>query len=414
MLKLLHIAREEIHYHTHQWTFYLVTFSVPLIFAAVGAMPRLQATAAQTPLASVETVFTEDVVVTVPTGYVDLANLIKVVPTAQAKNFRAFPNESAARQALAHGEIESFYLIPHDYLATGEVAQYSNAPQLLASTDTPVKKLLHDNLLALLDNPALAKRLDKPVTVILRGPPAPLFNFLPHDLDTQRLFSAALVASLFAYTMNVGGSLVIRSLQREIKMRVLEILITHTTPAQFIGGKLLGLTSLALVQVCLSLLVGWWVYGKNPDGSGPAALSIIDLAYSFPYLFSGFLAYCGVMMSLAALWPNMRDSGLILASARIIGLTPLVGILFILPNLNGELSIILTIFPPTAVLLMPFRLLLSEVPLWQWVVGLIGVAGWAMFWIWLSIQLFRARPLLTGQPFSLTKKTLIQTWHRII
>ncbi len=404
MLKLLQIAREEIWYHTRQWTFYLVTFGMPLLFAAMGALPRLQTVAQKTPFASIETVFTVDERVTVPTGYVDYAHLITVVPPDEAKNFRAFVDEPAARQALLQGEIESYYVIATDYITSGKVVQYSPKPQLLARTDSPVRTLLHDNLLKTLDNPTLSARLDKPVTVISHGPPAPLFSFLPTDLDINRLVSAGLVVGLFAYTINVGGSLLIRSLQREVKMRVLEILITSTTPTQFIGGKLLGLSMLALGQISLSLLAALWIYGNNPDGSGPTALPIVALAYSLPYLFLGFLAYGGGVMCLAALWPNSKESSLMLTLARLTALTPLIGVLFILPNLNGWLAITLTLFPPTAALLMPFRLLtIDGVPFWQWAVGLMGLIGWTIFWLWLSTRLFRTRPLLTQQPFWVVK-----------
>ncbi|MCB0181045.1 MAG: hypothetical protein KDI62_22650, partial [Anaerolineae bacterium] len=57
MRKLFTVAREEISFHLRQWTFYVSLLTIPLLFAAVGALPRLRNAAHQAPLPSVETVF---------------------------------------------------------------------------------------------------------------------------------------------------------------------------------------------------------------------------------------------------------------------------------------------------------------------------------------------------------------------
>jgi ABC-2 type transport system permease protein len=370
---------------------------MPLLFATIGAIPRLQTTAEEMPLPDVETVFTIDETLTVHTGYVDYAELITYVPSEQAENLRAFPDETTAKNALLHGDIESYYVIATDYITSGNVTQYSNNPQLLAHTDIPMRRLLHSNLIKTIDDPLIAARVENPVDVTLNGPPPPKFGFLPANFDIQRLLSAGLVVGLFAYAINVCGALLIRALQREVKMRVLEILITSTTPTQFIGGKMVGLIALALLQVSLTLLATIWVYGNNPDGSGPAALPLTALIFSLPYLFLSLVAYSGMVMSMAAVWPDPRESGLLLSLARLIVMAPLGGVLFILTDLNGPLSVGLTIFPLTSGLLMPFRLLLSSVPLWQWTLGLICLFPWSIFTVVISIRLFRTRGLLTGQ-----------------
>jgi ABC-2 type transport system permease protein len=332
-----------------------------------------------------------------PVGYVDEAGLIKMTPASGGDNFHSFADETAASEALRQGKIESYYIIAADYLRSGQVVQYTYNPQLLAETDGAVRALLRLNLIHSLDDPELAARLEKPVQLVRYGPARPVARFIPADLNLRKLVSAGLVVGLFVYVINVGGNLLLRALQREVRARVLEVMVVSTTPEQFIGGKLLGLTSLTLAQAGLALAAGAVVYGQNPDGSGPAALPLTALALSLPYLVCGFLAYCGGIMGVAALWPNFRESGLLLASLRLLSLTPLIGGLFILPDMDGVISIGLTLFPATSYLLMPFRLLLTEVPMWQWSVGLCLLVAWTVLWVWLSMRLFRAHGLLTGR-----------------
>jgi ABC-2 type transport system permease protein len=400
MIKLLHIAREEMGYHLRQWTFYLSAIGMPLVFAAIGAFPRLQTVAAETPLASVETILTETDEITAPTGYVDQAGLITTIPADQTDMVQAFFDEGQAEAALEQGEIESYYVIADDYIHSGRVVQYSNNPQLLADGDAIIRQLLRGALLHTLDDPDRAARLMQPVALTRRGPPPSAVSFFPADLDMSRLISAGLLAGLFAYVISLGGNLLLRALHREVRARVLEMMVVSATPEQFIGGKLLGLTTLVLGQAGLALLAGLFVYGQNPDGSGPSALPLVTVALSFPFLLLGFLGYCGTIMSIAALWPTFRESGSLLTVMRLLVLSPLIGALFILPQANGLTAVSLTLLPLTSPLLMPFRLLITEVPLWQRGLGLSILAAWTTFLIWLSMRLFRVYSILTGRPIN--------------
>ncbi|MFQ5616940.1 MAG: hypothetical protein ACE5GO_10855, partial [Anaerolineales bacterium] len=184
----------------------------------------------------------------------------------------SLPPRAAPPEALQAGEIESYYLIRANFPDTGEVVQFTLDPQLIAGTDDAVEKLLKDNLLLALDDPLLARRLEDPLNLVRDGPPQPVFRFVPAGLDLGVLASAGLVAMLFTYITNSSGFLLLHALRRESEARILEILVASTTPAQFIGGKLLGLSALVFGQASLSLGGSLLVYGRNAGMFGPAAL----------------------------------------------------------------------------------------------------------------------------------------------
>ncbi|MDH3675529.1 MAG: hypothetical protein OES12_08535, partial [Anaerolineae bacterium] len=54
--KLLIVAQQEIWYHLRQWTFYMTILVMPLVFAALGALPRLRDVAQEASLPRVETI----------------------------------------------------------------------------------------------------------------------------------------------------------------------------------------------------------------------------------------------------------------------------------------------------------------------------------------------------------------------
>jgi ABC-2 type transport system permease protein len=267
----------------------------------------------------------------------------------------------------------------------------------LVATDGAVRQLIVNNLIATAGVPFLAERLQTPAVMINEGPPLVEVSFVPADLDLSVLSAALLVSLLFTYIINGSGALLLRAFQREAEAGVLEVVITSVTPAQFIGGKLLGLSILVLIQAGLTLLSGLLVYGQNPDGSGPAGLPPEVIPVVVLYLLFGYLAYSGLMLAIASLWPLMAESTQLQFFFRFALLTPLIGAVFILPDADGPLAVVLTMVPIASPLLMPFRVLITAVPTWQIGLSLLLLLAWAWFLLWLSTRLFRAHGLLTGR-----------------
>jgi len=82
---------------------------------------------------------------------------------------------------------------------------------------------------------------------------------------------------------------------------------------------------------------------------------------------------------------------------RLAYLSPVIGAIFILPNPDSPTSVALTLIPITSPLLMPFRVLLTEVPVWQISASLLILFVWTGLLFLFSARLFRANALLTGR-----------------
>ena len=394
MKKVFRVAYEEMRFHLGQWSFYLSLAFMVLTFAAFGFLPRLRTAAAESPLADVETVFSEEEALSIGTGYVDPAGFLGDVAAEQTPNLHAFPDEAAAAAALRRGEIERYYLIPSDYVASGKVTRVGGQSRLLPNEDAAMEKVLRRNLLASLKDATLAERLAQPLVLVRRGPPPALFDFIPANLESGRLSSALLLAGLFAYLINASSILLLRALQREVEWRVLEIMVTTVRPWQLIAGKLAGLSALVLGQAALVLAIGVLVYGR---AASLATLPLEVMVIALPYLLLGYLAVSGAMLCIAALWPVLSESVQLQFIVRLLVLSPLLGGPFILPDPDSWLAIALTLNPITSPLLMPFRVLLADVPVWQHGAGLLLLLFWGLFLLWLSTHFFRANPLLSGR-----------------
>src|SRR4030042_2473865 len=55
-------------------------------------------------------------------GYIDQSGIIKTIPdTVQAGMLVPFQDETASKHALENGEISAYYIIPADYIQTGQI-----------------------------------------------------------------------------------------------------------------------------------------------------------------------------------------------------------------------------------------------------------------------------------------------------
>lgn len=394
------IGRETFLGYVRQPTFFVSLFLMMGLFVGAGSLPQLQEATANTPLNQVETIFSDDEAITQPTGYVDLANLIREILPEQA-GLRPYPTAEAAEAALRAGQIDTYYLISPDYIDTGEVTLIQANPQLLVDSEAGMRRTLAHNLL-LNDtaDPLLAQRIANPIIQIQwADAPPPTLSFLPANLDLAVLGTAALVAGLFSYVINNSGFLLLGALQREREARIMEVLITSSTAPAFLGGKILGLSAVSGLQVGASLIAGYFVYGTAAPSSSAtlAPIPLGVLLLTLPYLALGYIAYSGIMLSVAILIPNLGQSMQLQLLVRLAFLSPALGAIFILPDAHSTLSAILTIFPLTSPLLMPFRLLLTAVPPWQIALSLLLLTTWGALLFWLCTRLFRAQTLLTGR-----------------
>jgi ABC-2 type transport system permease protein len=129
----------------------------------------------------------------------------------------------------------------------------------------------------------------------------------------------------------------------------------------------------------------------------PAPIPLPYIPLFLLFLMVGYIAMSGLMLAVAAAFPKQGLGMVVQFLFRLSSWFPLVGSIIILLAPESWLAVLLSTFPLTSHILMPFRLLLIPVPLWQMALSLIGLVAWALFCLWFSTRLFRAYTLLTGQ-----------------
>jgi len=338
-------------------------------------------------------------------GYVDQGGLIRMLPPDTPSDWLIeYRDEMAAQAALEAQEISGYYVIPPDYVQSGEIT-YVQPEFGFIDDDVDTDSLEWVLLVNLLDgNSELASKIWNPIdakvthlaTDTADDSEESWINELLPTLMTLILYMAIIIPS---------GVLVTAVLD-EKKNRVLEVLMSSTSPLQMITGKILALGLLGLLETATWVGVLWLVirFGGRPL-SIPAGFELPRqlMIWSFVYFLLGYSMYGGLMAGIGALAPEVKDT----KAASVMVLSPLIAVyvfvVVIVTQPQKPIAVLLSMFPLTAPVAMIARMTATEVPVWQAVLAAALQALAAILIVRAVARLFRARHLLSGQTFNVNR-----------
>jgi ABC-2 type transport system permease protein len=337
-----------------------------------------------------------------PEGYVDQSNLIRAIPKSVPKDaLQSYPDEAAAKLALNAGEIRAYYLIPPDYLETGNLVYVRPdfSPLSAFSQAGVMQWVLEVNLLG--GDVQWTNRVLNPLNlnVILLQPASsrdqnnPLTFFIPYA-----------VTFLYYIIILMSASLLLNSLTKEKENRVIEILMSTITPHQMLTGKIVGLGMVGLIQA--GIWVGTSFVILRLSGRAFALPASFQLPASFlvwgmVFFLLGYAVYASLMAAVGALVPNLREASQATFVVILPLLVPMLLISVLIQEPDGALAVSLSLFPLTAPVAMMTRLAATNVPLWQTILSATLLMVSAILILRAVASMFRAQTLLSGQPFSL-------------
>jgi ABC-2 type transport system permease protein len=141
--------------------------------------------------------------------------------------------------------------------------------------------------------------------------------------------------------------------------------------------------------------------------------ALLDIsAFTFPpsfivwailFLALGFLLFASVMAAAGAIAPSAREGNQAIWLLMVPLMPTLMFSQLFVEEPNSPVVLVLSLFPFSAPSAMVTRLALAEVPLWQIIVSLAGLALTTYLMVMLAAHFFRAGNLLSDTPFSLRR-----------
>ncbi len=388
------VVRHEIAVVLGSRSFWTMTFLFPLFVLALTLLPQLAAR--QAFLGEGGALLARLQAEPPPVGYVDLAGVIREVPPGMRAALQPFSDEASARAALAGGNLDQFYIIPQDFVASGRLILVGERITPLADLRgmATLERVIHANLLG---DPTLAALIANPTGEAEERPirAAPASGAGASDLEDFAVPFAVMFLLFLAITVSSGYML--QSVTREKQSRTAEVLLTSLRPAALMAGKLIGLAVVALLQMAVWAAASMVLFRGSWAAVGQAArvVSPAFLAWAAAYLLFGYIVYASALGALGALVPGMREGSQLTIVILLPLLVPLVASATFVAAPHGPLVTALSLFPLTSPTSMATRMAAAAVPTWQAALGLVLLAATAYLFVLVAARFFRAENLVS-------------------
>lgn len=405
MIAIWRVFRYEFVRHLRQRSFLFFTVGIPmiaLILYFVLSANRQAGAGSGAPVA----IPTPSAGINIPLSPSDRIGLVDksgLIDSAQSvRPFRRFDTQDAAEAAIAKGDLISFYVIPPDYVKTGNVELWMARFNPEGASGSNLRSVLSAAIASKLGqaDPAVVRFLTLRVSdpVNQRVTADQVRQSAGTDLSFGLVYGFALA---FVFGMFFASGQLMQSVVEERENRVVEILISSMRPGQLLAGKVLSLGALGLLQIVLWGGVAVFILGRlatQIPGAGALAIQPSQLGLLIIYYLLGYLMFAAVYVGIGAVANNMREGPQYAAFFTIPALLPLYFTASIAAQPDGTFATILSLFPVTAPLAMVMRIAVAPVPAWQIILSmtLLGITGIGL--IWLAGRVFRLVIMLAGQP----------------
>ena len=387
MSKFWLIASHEYSRHVFRKRFLLALFSVPLMMVLMVVLIIVIIRMDSNPT---------------PIGYIDHSGLLaNAIPQPTVKwpertiPMLAYTDETSAKADLQSGKLQAYYIIPENYLQSGQAEEiYLKEPKGISTQQ--FDSFLTANLLA--KQPAeIANR-------ILDGS-----NIKVQSTDKSReasqdsfvnILLPLLAGILFIVGMTTSSGYLMQAVVEEKENRTMEIMVTSVSPGQLMSGKVIadiaiGVTQLLVwaIFIILALVIGqnYFAFLSGLKFSGEMVAIIIVVMVPAFIMISGLMAAVGATVSEAS--EGQQIMGLFTIPIWL----PYILISVFIQSPNSPLAIALSFFPLTAPMTIALRIGFATIPTWQVIVSVTILVLSAIGAVWLAGRAFRLGMLRYGQ-----------------
>ena len=216
--------------------------------------------------------------------------------------------------------------------------------------------------------------------------------------DTERgvRIATAAIASVATFmVLQVWGAFLMMGVIEEKSSKVVEVLLAQVRPHTLLAGKVLGLGTLALVQMVMLAvgLIAGLVLVRDVDVPAGVWATVPLMFVTF---LLGFSFYASAFAAVGSMVSRQEDAQI----AQMPAMLPLVaGYIIAMTNLTNPDSPLVTIgsfVPFTAPVLLPFRTAMTDMPWWQVGISLALLAVGVVVMIRLAGGIYRYSLLRTG------------------
>ncbi|NRQ32929.1 ABC transporter permease [Nonomuraea sp. NN258] len=256
--------------------------------------------------------------------------------------WRTFPDEAAAKEAVLAGDVDAVIVGGAKVISDGEVD--SELAVLIQSTNREMK-------------------------LGAAGVNVPPLQMESVGADTRYQaartgIAVALVIVLFILLIQ-QMTMVGMGVVEEKGSRIVEILLASIKPWQLLGGKIVGLGALGMVNLLAILAAGLGAaFASGLAADFPPGMTGVVVGVLIWFVL-GYAFFATLAAALASLVSRQEEVGNVMSPLTMLMMVTYFVAFYAASEPTSVLAVVMSYVPPFSSMIMPVRMAATEVPLWQ-------------------------------------------------
>ena len=228
------------------------------------------------------------------------------------------------------------------------------------------------------------------------------------ERDTGGTFMISFVLVFILYmTVIFYGQIILRGVIEEKSSRVVEIVLSSLRPFQLMAGKILGIAAVGFTQYAIWALFGIAATkysGKVVSRFFPAAADFpipTIPAYVFVYFIIffvlGYFLYGTLYAGIGSMVNNEKEAQQLVMPVTMFLVVPIMLMMFVIKSPDSSVSVILSLIPFFAPILMLLRISVLLPPFSQIAASIVLLILTTILMIWISAKIYRVGILMYGK-----------------
>jgi ABC-2 type transport system permease protein len=305
------------------------------------------------------------------------------------------------KKPMLEDKISGVIFVPGDILINKKIEYYSKSPknyQLFERLNSPFNDVLLQAYFA-----------DKKLSTNE-------INFVKEKVDFNgyRISSGKKIAEegmgntivsylfsiLLYFSLIFTGTMIMRAVVEEKNNRIVEVLLSSVNSTELMTGKILGASITGLLQMAiwmlpLIFLISTTIFMLPPEFA--VTLSMWQMSYYLLNFFIALITFMGLFASVGAIFDNDQDAQSGIWPIMIIIMIPFFITMGMQVNPDNMIARIGSMFPFASLIIMPSRMVLIDVPLWQFLLSVVVNIATMLILFPLAGKIYRTGILMTGK-----------------
>ncbi|NOX17421.1 MAG: ABC transporter permease [Chlorobi bacterium] len=398
------ILKRELREKLLSKTFILMTILLPVFMMIMVAIPALL-NSFDSEGAKVEVVsFSDSLTVNLKasfaeSGFVKDSTVIPIFKTVSEADFNDYL--ASKENDLLKEKLSGIIYIPKSALKDKDISYYSKTPKnirMIERLRTPINKVLVEEYFASKNIPPDELEFAR------KSVDVKSFKVSKDEAVKEEGYGGLILSYLFTFLLYISllmmGSMVLQSVIQEKSNRIVEVLLSSVTSKELMIGKILGAAITGLIQMTIWLApvilvasTSWFMLPKEVT-IDISAIQVIYLLFNF---FIGLLIYVGLFAMVGSIFENPQDAQSGMWPIMLLIIIPFFISMSMIENPDNPIANIASMFPFAAIIVMPAKMALVDVPLWQVITA--SIVNVATFFAIFPIagKIYRVGIMMTGK-----------------